>query len=423
MESTFGRQSIGILIVQDIIVMIMMLGIASVTNIGEGGNRSIVLILAAKLIGLVGGLIIVSKYLIPRITKKIAESQEFLFLFSIGRCFVLWALFYYLWFGIEIGALAAGVSLASSSYRFEITSRIKPIKDFFLVIFFVLLGSHVHFSTDINIVQILVLSVFVLVGKPLIITILLWFMGHTKKNNFLTGMSLGQISEFSFILIGMWVASWVITDPNLQIVATIIGLVTITGSSYYIIYGEKIYEKCKTLLKYVPWMRNKTSKKINKSGYDIMLFGYGRFGSNLYKHLHTKGSLVIIDENPSVTGALHNEGKNCIYGDASDIDFLEELNVKETKMIISSIKKFDENMVLLKTMKKHNKNLIIILVANYIQEAIKLYEQGADYVILPHYIGVDHTSLMLEEYGFDIEKFMENKQQQIHKLHEKEEIH
>jgi len=170
-------------------------------------------------------------------------------------------------------------------------------------------------------------------------------------------------------------------------------------------------------------MRNKTSKKINKSGYDIMLFGYGRFGSNLYKHLHTKGSLVIIDENPSVTGALHNEGKNCIYGDASDIDFLEELNVKETKMIISSIKKFDENMVLLKTMKKHNKNLIIILVANYIQEAIKLYEQGADYVILPHYIGVDHTSLMLEEYGFDIEKFMENKQQQIHKLHEKEEIH
>jgi len=89
MESTFGRQSIGILIVQDIIVMIMMLGIASVTNIGERGNRSIVLILAAKLIGLVGGLIIISKYLIPRITKKIAESQEFLFLFSIGRCFVL----------------------------------------------------------------------------------------------------------------------------------------------------------------------------------------------------------------------------------------------------------------------------------------------------------------------------------------------
>ena len=344
-------------------------------------------------------------------------------MFSIGRCFILGAVFYYLWFGIEIGALAAWVSLASSSYRFEITSRIKPIKDFFLVIFFVLLGSHVHFTSDINIVQIVVLSSFVLIGKPLIITILLWFMGHTKKNNFLTWLSLGQISEFSFILIGMWVVAWVITDPNLQIVATIIGLITITWSSYYIIYGEKIYEKCKFFLKYLPWVWTKKSKKINKSGYDIMLFGYGRFWSNLYKHIEDKWSVVIIDENPSVTWALQNEGKHCIYGDASDIDFLEELNVKKTKMIISSIKKFDENMVLLKTMKKHNKNMIIILVANYIQEAIKLYEQGADYVILPHYIGVDHTSLMLEEYGFNIEKFMKNKQYQMNKLHQKEKHH
>jgi Trk K+ transport system NAD-binding subunit len=55
-------------------------------------------------------------------------------------------------------------------------------------------------------------------------------------------------------------------------------------------------------------------------------------------------------------------------------------------MIISTVKKFDENMVLLKTIKQHNPNLIIVLVSNQIHEAIKLYEQGADYVILPHYI-------------------------------------
>lgn len=98
-----------------------------------------------------------------------------------------------------------------------------------------------------------------------------------------------------------------------------------------------------------------------------------------------------------------------MYGDMSDIDFLETLNLKKGKMIISTIKNFDENMVLLKTSKQYAPNMIIIVVANHIQEAIKLYEQGADYVILPHYIGVDHTSLMLEEYGFDINKFMENK--------------
>jgi hypothetical protein len=85
-------------------------------------------------------------------------------------------------------------------------------------------------------------------------------------------------------------------------------------------------------------------------------------------------------------------------------------------MIISTVKNFDDNMVLLKTTKQHNPNLIIILVSNHIHEAIKLYEQGADYVILPHYIGVDHTSLILEEYGFDIQKFMENKKTQVNEL-------
>src|SRR5574344_2011156 len=99
----------------------------------------------------------------------------------------------------------------------------------------------------------------------------------------------------------------------------------------------------------------------------------------------------------------------CIYGDVSDIDFLEELHLKKSKMVISTVKNFDENMVLLKTLKQHYSDLIIILVSNHICEAIKLYEQGADYVIMPHYIGVDHTSVMLEEYGFDIHKFMEKK--------------
>lgn len=85
-------------------------------------------------------------------------------------------------------------------------------------------------------------------------------------------------------------------------------------------------------------------------------------------------------------------------------------------MIISTVKKFDENMVLLKTIKQMHPSIIIILVSNHIQEAIKLYEQGADYVIMPHYIGVDHTSLMLEEYGFDIQKFMENKKTLVNDL-------
>jgi len=135
--------------------------------------------------------------------------------------------------------------------------------------------------------------------------------------------------------------------------------------------------------------------------------------STLYK---THKSILLVDEHPGIIAHLQKKKMPCIYGDIGDIDFLEELNLKKSKMIISTIKSFDENIVLLKTTKQHNPNLIIILVSNHIYEAIKLYEQGADYVILPHYIGVDHTSLMLEEYGFDIKRFLENKKTLVRDL-------
>ncbi len=416
MESTFGRQSIWILIVQDLIVMLVMLLIVSFRDIWWGMWLQVVWLLALKLIWLIFLIVLASKYFIPKITKKIAESQEFLFLFSIGWCFILWALFQYLWFGIEIWALAAWVSLATSSYRFEITSRIKPIKDFFIVIFFVLLGSHVDFSAGINWLHIAVFSTFILLVKPLIIMIILGFMWHTKKNNFLSWASLGQISEFSFILLAMGISSGLIKDPNIQIVATIVGLITIAGSSYFMVYGEKIYNTIRPVLKWIPGPWNQSYKKVNKSGYDIILFGYGRFGSNLYTKLNEKNKILVVDENPSIIWLLQSEHKDCIYGDIGDVEFVQELNVKDVKMVISSVKKFDENIVLLKNIKQKRKNTIVVLVSNHIHEAIKLYEQWADYVILPHYIWVDHTSLMLEEYGFDNEKFMSNKDLEVSKL-------
>jgi len=96
--------------------------------------------------------------------------------------------------------------------------------------------------------------------------------------------------------------------------------------------------------------------------------------------------ILVVDEHPGVITHLQKNKIDCMYGDISDIDFLEELNVNTSKMVISTIKNFDENIILLRMLKEKNHNLIIVLVANQIHEAIQLYEQGADYVILPHYI-------------------------------------
>jgi len=423
LETTSGRLSVGLLVMQDIIVMLLMLGLATYNTIDGGNIYLTVGILVAKIIGLGWGVFLASKYLIPKITEKIAESQEYLFLFAIGRCFILGSIFHLMGFGIEIGTLLAGISLATSSYRFEIISRIKSLRDFFIVMFFVLLGSHIDFgSIGRYLPQILILSAVVLIGKPLITAAILGKMGHTKKNSILTWASLGQISEFSFILVGMGMTSGVIKDPNVLGIITMIGLITIAGSSYGMIYGDKLFNLLRPIINHFPGLNNTTQKEKIAESYDMVICGYGRFGSNLHKYIleHKKGSVVVIDENPKVIKHLENTDTPCIYGDLGNIEFLDEINVQNTKMIISTIKNFDEDMLLLKTIKKTNKNLILVFVSNHLEEALKLYEQGADYVILPHYIWVDHASMMLEEYGFDIDKFIWNKKTQISQLKTKQ---
>ena len=93
---------------------------------------------------------LISKYIFPYFTRSIAESKEFLLLFAIGWCFISATAFHYLGFGMEIGALVGGMTLATSPYRFEIAGRMKVLKDFFIVIYFVLLGSHISFTGQLN---------------------------------------------------------------------------------------------------------------------------------------------------------------------------------------------------------------------------------------------------------------------------------
>ena len=180
MESTFGRLSIGILVVQDLIVMAVLLWLATFKNIGQMSWMVMVGWLIAKVIGICVFVYIANKYLIPKITKYIAESQEYLFLFAIARCFALGSAFHLLGFGIEIWTLIAGITLASSSYRYEITSKIKSLKDFFIVIFFVLLWSHVDFWAALKVLpQVIILTIFVLIVKPIITSLILGRMWHT----------------------------------------------------------------------------------------------------------------------------------------------------------------------------------------------------------------------------------------------------
>ncbi|MGM5482264.1 MAG: cation:proton antiporter [Nanobdellota archaeon] len=423
LESLYGRISVGFLIIQDFIAIFILLLISSLSNGTDLTSMAIETILKG-----VGGIIVLfllTLYILPRLTKVIAKSQEFLLLFSISWCFIIASVFYYLNFSIEAGALLAGITLSMSPYHFEISSKMKPLRDFFLILFFIMLGSQMLFSNILqNIWIILGLSLFVLLGNPNIVMILMGLLGYTKRNSFLAGLTVAQISEFSLIVVAMGVSVGHVSQEILSIV-TAVGLITFTGSTYMIIYSNKIYSK---LSKYLSFFERK-GKKVDEHKYhkdndhEIILFGYNRIGFDVLESLkRIKKKFLIIDYDPEIITKLSKEGYDCKYGDANDSELLDEINYNKAKMIISTIPIIDTNLLIINKVRNVNKKCVISVVSHQINEAERLYEEGATYVIMPHFLGGKHFSTMIEKNKLSMSKFLREKIDHIEHLNHRKNL-
>ena len=120
-----------------------------------------------------------------------------------------------------------------------------------------------------------------------------------------------------------------IHDQTLISTITIVGLISIAASSYFILYGNKLYHFLKPVLKYIPGSRKEEHQKLNQQDYEVMIIGYGKFGSNLYNTLITKHkNILVIDERPAIIKHLKSKDIPCVYGDAGDSEFIKELNTK-----------------------------------------------------------------------------------------------
>jgi Kef-type K+ transport system membrane component KefB/Trk K+ transport system NAD-binding subunit len=423
-ETLYGRITVGILIIQDILAILTMMIIAALSG-GSGGTVYIVATNITKLFALIFIAFLFSKIFLSKVFSFIAKSQEFLFLFSLAWCFLLAAVFSAFGLSIEIGALCAGVLLSLTPYHFEISSKMKHLRDFFIILFFISLGTQMVFS-DISkyVFPVIVLTLVVLIGKPLIVMIIMGAMGYTKRNGFLTGLAIAQVSEFSFILIGLGVSLNHVNSSILSII-TVVGLLSITASTYLLLYAHRIYPHISGFLSIFERTGDKHDehKYQTNQKYDIIIFGFNRIGYSLVGSLKKlKKQFTVVDYNPDTIMNLAKDGVSCRYGDASDDELLSELQFETTKMVLTTIPDMEINLILLKQVRSRNKNAIFIAVAYQTEEALRLYDEGASYVIMPHFLGAKHTSALLEDYGLDAQKFFKEKVLHIQHLHERRKI-
>ena len=253
-----GQIAIGIILLDDIVATIALLFIAA----GKGGfGFSEVGFLVLKGAILATILIFVSTKILPKLSRYFAGSQELLFLFTIAWGFGIATIFKLSGFSIEVGALFAGVSLAGLPYAQEMASRLKPLRNFFVMLFFISLGGSLNIANlAAGIIPAIVLSLIVIILKPLAVMTSLGLFGYTKRTSFMAGINLSQISEFSIILIVLAQTNGLVS-ANLSAIVTLVAIITITTSSYLMHYDNAIFTKFKDKFAFFEDRMNQEEKK------------------------------------------------------------------------------------------------------------------------------------------------------------------
>jgi len=412
-----GRLVLGILLLQDLVAIVAIVVFTS------GGFAFVPLSLAFMKLGLILlAAFLLQRFVLNKLFRFAAQSNEFLFLCSLAVLFLFIILAYISELSIVIGAFIAGVSLANSPFKLELESRISPLRDFFAILFFVALGMQLVFSgvgERLVLLGVLIFGAFLI--KPIVTLVLLRITGYQPRTSFLTAISLAQLSEFSLIIGGIGMMTGVL-DASIFSTVILATIITMSVTPYFIKYKSGMYRFFRYPIRSLGFLPiREVMCYEDKRDKEILLIGSHRMGGALMEELlEDRDKLLVIDYNPEVIGVLMKKKVSCVYGDVCSPDMLEKINLKKLKLVISTIPDYEQTRYLIKKLKKVAPKAKVVVVGSRISETLKLYRAGADYVVTPKILaGQELVGILHEKKSGDLKK-AKNKHlkhlRDIHKL-------
>jgi Kef-type K+ transport system membrane component KefB len=391
LDALHGRIAIGFLIIQDIVVVLTMIGLTAIGQAQETTNIGfeffMVLIKGILMLVVIAFLM---RYVIPSLLNRLARSPELLILFAIAWALIGASAGYLLGFSQEVGAFLAGISLASTHYRELIGARLVSLRDFLLLFFFISLGASLEMDTlSAQVGPALLFSIFVLVGNPLIVMVIMGYMGYRKRTGFLAGLTVAQISEFSLILAALGLSLGHIDQETVGLV-TLVGLITISVSTYMILYSHPLYTLLAPYLdifeRKVAYREAALDQQPLSQATDVIIFGLGRFGMVIAQTLQKQGLQVLaIDFNPDLVNETSQHGVPTRYGDAEDPEFIASLPLNEAKWVVCTTRDRHVSMALFKSLKADNYGGKVALAATDPEDIEKYKTLGVNIVLVPYH--------------------------------------
>jgi hypothetical protein len=307
--------------------------------------------------GLLAAMAIIMRWVLPRLLHLVASSQELLIVSAVAWAVSIAAVSDWLGFSVEVGAFLAGFAIASTPYRESIAASLTGLRDFLLLFFFIELGAQLDFSAiGSQVPAALVLSLFVLIGNPVIVLVIMGVMRYPKRVSFLAGLAVAQISEFSLILITLGRELGHVDNDAVGLV-TLVGMITIAMSTYMILYSHQIFERLSGPLSIFERHGVIDAASQEPDPTDVIVYGYGRFGRRLVEQLATSGHRVlVVDWDPHTRVDIDDphspSGSRNASATPTTPNSPSSLPIDSARWIVSTIPRVDTNRVLANSLRR-----------------------------------------------------------------------
>jgi Kef-type K+ transport system membrane component KefB/Trk K+ transport system NAD-binding subunit len=423
-----GQVTLGVLLFQNIYIMLFM---RMQPNLGQSVLIEAILAVV-KGSSLVIFSLLLSRFVLPFIFRRIAKIPELLLVTSLGWCFLIAGIAGYLGLSLVVGALVAGAALATFPYASDMAAKISSVRDFFLTLFFVSLGMQIPNPLEHPgiLVTACVIAVFVIASRWLTMFPVLSAMRQGHRVSLLVPLNLSQTSEIGLLVATIGLEKGHIGQDILDIVIYVF-VITSVLSSYFIRYNHEIQSAAGRLL-----VRLGLSDIVSKIEIleaepqkEIAVLGFYQVASSLVDEIlrtsaPLKDKLVVVDFNPQVHEKLQTLGVKVVYGDISQFDTLNQAGIEHAKVVIStvpdSVLRGTDNLKLIAQIRRLCPKARIIVTAESTARAAKMYEEGADYVLLPRIEAAKHLIPILD--GLRAGGMVDLKLMELFALRERKEV-
>ncbi|EMA47148.1 cation:proton antiporter [Halobiforma nitratireducens] len=404
--SLHGKIDVGVLLVQDIVVVIILAVLAAgrPDDLAEVATTlAVVLVLVAIItVAAIGA----SRSVLPTVFRRIADNKDVFFLVAISWAFLFvfvsdninlflepFGITAYL--SIEMGAFMAGLAIAQLPYSKELQDRVNPLTDLFVMVFFVSVALDLEAAELLAHWEAAIIAALVLMPvKFLVFFFLLDWQGFDSETTFLGSINMIQVSEFGIIVMAVAADGDFVGDEVLGFM-TLLAIFTMAVSVYFVEFNHALYDRFEPTIDRWTGDGGFEGGKHEYRDHAVVI-GYDDVTKNVLPLLADRyEDVVVVDRTVSHIETVEQEGYDAIYGDFRNSTIRKDAAVKKADFVLSSSVQPVVNNALLREV---NDDATVFVEAERVDHARDLYANGAHCVIMTPHLAADRLADYLRAY-------------------------